>query len=80
MSKKTAHEAMTTGRRYGGADAVAADIVGAAVGEDEVLPSAVELAAAQAGKDPATLGAIKETMYAPALGLLRDPAPVAFGF
>jgi enoyl-CoA hydratase/carnithine racemase len=79
LSKATAHEAMTTGRRYGGSDAAAAGIADAAVAEDQVLPAAVERAGALAAKHPATLGAIKEGMYAPALSLLRDPTPVAFG-
>lgn len=72
LSKKAAHEAMTTGRRYGGEDALAAGIVDRAVAEAEVLPVAVELAAALAPKDPGTLGAIKEVMYADTLALLRD--------
>ena len=45
----TAHEAMTTGRRYGGEDARAARIVDEAVAEDEVLPRALERARALAG-------------------------------
>ena len=66
------HEAMTTGRRYGGEDARAAGIVDAAVGLDDVLPTAVERAGALAGKAGPTLGAIKEGMYAEALRLLRQ--------
>jgi Delta3-Delta2-enoyl-CoA isomerase len=79
LSKRTAHEAMTTGRRYGGVDAEAAGIVDAAVDEDAVLSAAVQRAAALAGKDGATLGTIKEGMYADALALLRDQTPIAFG-
>jgi enoyl-CoA hydratase/carnithine racemase len=79
LSKKAAHEAMTTGRRYGGEDAAAAGIVDAAVGEDRVLAEAVERAAALAAKHGPTLGAIKEGMYAEALLLLRDATPIAFG-
>jgi enoyl-CoA hydratase/carnithine racemase len=79
LSKRTAHEAMTTGRRYGGEDAAAAGIVDAAVAEDRVLAEAVERAAALAPKHGPTLGAIKEGMYADALVLLRDATPVAFG-
>jgi enoyl-CoA hydratase/carnithine racemase len=79
LSKKTAHEAMTTGRRYGGADAAEAGIVDAAAGEAEVLPRALEIAGALAAKDGATLGAIKEGMYPEALALLRDATPIAFG-
>jgi enoyl-CoA hydratase/carnithine racemase len=66
----TAHEAMTTGRRYGGPDAVAAGIAASAHPLDEVVDTAVAWAAAHAGKDPATLGAIKRQMYAPVLQAL----------
>jgi Delta3-Delta2-enoyl-CoA isomerase len=79
LSKAAAHEAMTTGRRYGGTDAAAIGIVDEAVGEDEVLPRATERAAALAAKNGATLGAIKEGMYGEALALLRDPTPIALG-
>jgi enoyl-CoA hydratase/carnithine racemase len=79
LSKAAAHEAMTTGRRYGGADAAAAGIVDDAVGEDEVVTRAVERAAALAPKHGPTLGAIKEGMYSETLTLLRDQTPVAFG-
>jgi Delta3-Delta2-enoyl-CoA isomerase len=72
LSPRAAHEAMTTGRRYGGADAAAAGIVDEAVEADRVLARAVELAAALAGKHPATLATIKERLYAPALAALRD--------
>jgi enoyl-CoA hydratase/carnithine racemase len=79
LSKATAHEAMTTGRRYGGAEAAAAGIADAAVSEDEVVSAAVERAAALAAKHGPTLGAIKEGMYAETLALLRDETPIAFG-
>jgi enoyl-CoA hydratase/carnithine racemase len=72
LSKATAHEAMTTGRRYGGTEAQAAGIVNAAVGEDEVLPHAIALAASLAPKNPATLAAIKGRMYEPAVAALHD--------
>lgn len=73
LAPQTAHEAMTTGRRYGGADAAAASIVDDAVELDRVLPAAVERAAALAGKAGPTLGAIKSQMYARPLELLRTP-------
>jgi enoyl-CoA hydratase/carnithine racemase len=66
------HEAMTTGRRYGGTDALAAGVVDRAVTEDAVRSTAVEIATANTGKAGPTLGAIKARMYAPALDLLRD--------
>ncbi|MCA0145903.1 enoyl-CoA hydratase/isomerase family protein [Blastococcus sp. LR1] len=72
LAPQVAHEAMTTGRRYGGADAQAAAIVDRAVAEDAVLPDAVELATSMVGKAGDTLGTIKTRMYAPALATLRD--------
>lgn len=71
-SQETAHEAMTTGRRYGGADALAAGLVDATAGGGEVLAAAVERAGALAAKDGTTLAAIRERMYAEPLRLLRD--------
>jgi enoyl-CoA hydratase/carnithine racemase len=67
-----AHEAMTTGRRYGGADAEQAGIVLAAVPEDDVLPRALELARPLAPKNPQTLAAIKRRMYTGTVAALRD--------
>ncbi len=72
LSKKTAHEAMTTGRRYGGTDALAAGIVDAVAHEDDVLSTALEIAGSLVGKAGPTLGTIKSRMYAPALDVLRD--------
>ncbi|AXK31860.1 enoyl-CoA hydratase/isomerase family protein [Streptomyces armeniacus] len=72
LTPQTAHEAMATARRYGGADAAAAGIVDQAVPEDAVRSAAVELAQAQAGKAGDTLGTVKARMYAPALATLRD--------
>jgi enoyl-CoA hydratase/carnithine racemase len=72
LSAHTAHEAMTTGRRYGGLDALAAGIVDQAVDAEDVLPAAIELAAGLAGKDPATLAVIKQRLYADTLAALRD--------
>jgi len=72
MSPQTAHEAMTTGRRYGGPDAAAAGIVEQAVAEDQVLPAAVARAEALSDKDPATLATIKSRMYEDALKTMRD--------
>jgi len=72
LTPQTAHEAMTTAHRYGGSDALAACIVDRAVDEEAVRCTAVEIAAAHAGKAGTTLGTIKTRMYAPVLGLLRD--------
>ncbi|MCN9244870.1 enoyl-CoA hydratase-related protein [Streptomyces sp. RY43-2] len=73
LAPQTAHEAMLTARRYGGADAAAARIVDRAVTEDAVRSTAIEVAQAQVGKAGDTLGTIKARMYAPTLATLRAP-------
>jgi enoyl-CoA hydratase/carnithine racemase len=72
LSPRAAHDAMSTGKRYGGLEALAAGIVEEAVEAKQVLPRAIELAGALAGKDPATFGTIKRRLYADALAALRD--------
>lgn len=72
LTPQTAHEAMTTARRYGGEEALAAAVVDRAVGEDEVRSTAVELAGSLAGKAGEVLGTIKSRLYAPVLDVLRD--------
>lgn len=74
LSPQVAHEAVTTGRRYGGDEALEAAVVDASVAQDAVLATAVARAAALTGKAGPTLGAIKEQMYAPVLALLRTPS------
>lgn len=80
LSKATAHEAMTTGRRYGGRDALAAGIVAEALEEADVLPRAIARARELAPKHGATLATIKARMYADALAALRDVSPETLGF
>ncbi|GHB26517.1 MULTISPECIES: enoyl-CoA hydratase-related protein [Streptomyces] len=72
LTPQTAHEAMTTARRYGGGDALTAALVDHAVAEDAVRTTAVELARAQVGKAGPTLGTIKSRMYEPVLATLRN--------
>jgi enoyl-CoA hydratase/carnithine racemase len=72
LSPQVAHEAMTTGRRYGGAEAQARGIVDRAVAEDAVRPEALALAATLAAKASPTLGTIKTRLYGPVLAALRD--------
>lgn len=64
--------AMLTAERFGGDEARATGVVDAAVTEDAVVPRAVELAAAQAGKDGSTIGTIKARMYGHELAVLTD--------
>ena len=68
----TAHEAMTTGRRYGGTDAAAAGLVDKAVPEEDVLKEALDRARALKGTTPQTLKAIKAQMYGGPLAALRE--------
>lgn len=72
LTKRTAHEAMTTARRYGGLDALAAAIVEQTADEGAVLAAAVETARAQAAKAGPTLGTIKSRMYAHVLEALDE--------
>jgi enoyl-CoA hydratase/carnithine racemase len=74
LTPAAALEAMTTGRRYGGPDAVARGLVDRAAEADSLEEVAREFAHSLQGKDPATLKAIKETMFAgPVAALLaRD--------
>ncbi|WP_017934300.1 enoyl-CoA hydratase-related protein [Nocardioides sp. Iso805N] len=73
LTPQTAHEAMLTGRRYGGADAHGAGIVDHAVPELEVLPAAIELARANTSKAGTTLATIKTRLYEDALSELATP-------
>lgn len=77
LSRPVAHEALVTGRRYGGPEAVARQIADEAVPEAEVLPRAVAIAAELAGKHRATLAALKRGLYAETLARLEagGPAP-----
>jgi enoyl-CoA hydratase/carnithine racemase len=72
LTPATAHEAMTTGRRFGGTDAATAGLVDAAVPEEDVLAKALERARGLTGKNPQTLAAIKNQMYTGPLAALRD--------
>ncbi|WP_370287758.1 enoyl-CoA hydratase-related protein [Nocardioides sp.] len=73
VSPQTARDTMTTGRRLGGDDALAAGIVEASVGLDALPATAAGLVSGLAGKDRPTLGTIKSTMYAAASAALLAP-------
>ena len=74
LSRATFHEALITGRRYGASEAVTGQIVHEARPEAEVVPRALEIAQSLAGKDRATMAALKRGMFAPALEALNRPA------
>jgi enoyl-CoA hydratase/carnithine racemase len=68
----TAHEAMVTGRRYPGGEALAAGIVSALVDEDRVVAEAVAVAAPLAAKAGPGLARIRTTLHAEVIALLLD--------
>lgn len=70
LPKRTAHEAVVTGRRYAGAAAAAAGIVDEALAEEALLARAVELAAGLAGKRRDTMAVLKRGLYPEALRAL----------
>lgn len=73
LTPAAAHEAMTTGRRYGGEQAHAAGIVDATAGADQVLAAALDLARPLAAKAVPARAEIKEMLYTEALASLRAP-------
>jgi enoyl-CoA hydratase/carnithine racemase len=72
LTPRTAVDAMTTGRRFGGADALAAGIVDATCSLDDLAATAGDLVRDLAGKDRGTLGTIKARMFAPVSAALRE--------
>lgn len=67
------HEALTTGHRYGGADAMALGLVDAVSAADSLLGDAIARAAELAGTRGEVLGEIKRTMYAGEIRSLLTP-------
>jgi len=63
LPKQTLHEVVATGRRYGGADALAAGIVEHATPEDEVLARALAIAAPLAHKAHPVMSKLKADLY-----------------
>ncbi|WP_406280038.1 enoyl-CoA hydratase/isomerase family protein [Nocardia sp. NBC_00881] len=72
LTPQTAMTAMATGHRYGATEAHASGLVDHTAPEGAVLDTAIELIRPIAGKDPATLGAIKSTMFASAVAALAQ--------
>lgn len=65
-----AHEAMVTGRRYGGVDATKAQLVQEAVSEAHVVEHAVDWVRPLAAKASPTMATIRSMLYAEVLDLL----------
>jgi enoyl-CoA hydratase/carnithine racemase len=74
LSPHAAVASMTTGRRFGGPDAADHGLVDATAAEGAVTAAAVDLLRPLGGKDPGTLGAIKQTMFGPAVTALTGDA------
>jgi enoyl-CoA hydratase/carnithine racemase len=72
LTPQAAVASMTTGRRFGGVEAAELGIVDATAGEGAVTAAATELLRPLAGKDPGTLGAIKQTMFRTAVRALTN--------
>ncbi|GGC65927.1 enoyl-CoA hydratase/isomerase family protein [Hoyosella rhizosphaerae] len=82
LPKQTAIEAMTTGRRFGGEDALKSGIVQSAVPGEDVLATAVSRVANNASKRGPNLAGIKRSIHGDLLAALavktRD-TPFSFG-
>jgi enoyl-CoA hydratase/carnithine racemase len=70
LSPQAAIASMTTGRRFGGDDAAGLGLVDTAAAEGAVTATAVDILRPLDGKDPGTLGAIKQTMFEDAVRAL----------
>jgi len=80
LPRRTAQEAILTGRRYGGLDALAAGIAHrTAPSDQEVLADAVLLAKALAGKDRRALIAHKQLLYGEAISICATGLPAPGG-
>lgn len=72
LTPRAAVDTMTTGRRFGAAEALAAGIVDGVAAEDDLRAAATALVAPLAGKSADTLGRIKATMFADAVWALAE--------
>ncbi len=73
LTPRAAVGSMTTGRRFGGTEALSYELVDATAPQGAVTATATELLRPLAGKDPGTLGAIKNVMFGAAAEALRTP-------
>jgi enoyl-CoA hydratase/carnithine racemase len=78
LTPAAATDAMTTARRYGGEDALAAGLVDAVSDEGGLVTAAVEHARPLASKHGPTLATIKGRMYADELEVLLDTSSNPF--
>lgn len=72
LPPQSAITAMTTGHRYGATDALDAGLIDGTSPEGEIVAAALTKLAPIAGKDRATLAAIKSTMFGSVTAALRQ--------
>lgn len=72
LSPRSALTAMSTGRRYGATEALDAGLIDGTAPEGEIVGAALDTLSPIAGKDRATLGAIKSTMFDSVTAALRQ--------
>lgn len=72
LTPQSAMLAMTTGRRYGAAEALASGLIDATAAQSDLLSAATAMLSPLSGKDSTTLGAIKATMFAEVASRLRE--------
>lgn len=72
LTPRAAVASMTTGRRFSGPEAEEFGIVDAACPEGAVTDAALDLIRPLHGKDPGTLGTIKQTMFGRAVRALAE--------
>ena len=77
LTPRTALDSMSTGHRYGGAEAETVGIVDGVAGEADLVAGALAKVLPLAGKHPETISAIKAQMYDVALTRLAQPSGVA---
>lgn len=73
LTPRAAVDAMTTGHRFGAEEALAAGIVDATAEVEDLHEAAAARVRHLAGKDRATLGTIKQRMFADVVAALRLP-------
>ncbi len=75
LSRAAVHEALVSGHRYNADEALARGWVHEVTPEDGVLSRAIEIARGLAGKDRATLGALKRGLFERAIEALSESLP-----
>ncbi len=72
---RTVHQVIATGKRFGGVEAAALQIVDRTAPEAEVVSSAVAMAAELAAKAHPAMGALKRDMYRRVIAAIDEPLP-----